>query len=109
MKTIQYNKIIRDKIPQVISAAGKKAVIRQESAQQTVLGLEQKLSEELGEYLQDHSLEEMADILEVLHGILHHRGISWEQLEAVRLEKKEKRGGFEKGLRLLEVIESEGE
>lgn len=99
-------KIVRDRIPEIIEANGQRAVCRVPEKEEILLGLEKKLSEELGEYLADHSLEEMADLLEVMHGILHHKGVSWEKLEAIRLAKREKRGGFEKGIYLEATEES---
>ncbi len=67
--------------------------------------LDRKLQEEVREYLDSSSIEEMADILEVLHGIAFHKGISWEEVETVRIRKRDERGGFEQGIRLLEVKE----
>ena len=73
-------KIVRDRIPEIISDSGKKPIYSIVSIDEAVEGLEEKLSEELEEYLADHSLEEMADILEVMHGILFLKGIDWETL-----------------------------
>ncbi len=57
------------------------------------------------EYIESKSIEEMADVLEVLHGLAFHQGISWDEVEATRVHKRDERGGFEKGIRLLEVKE----
>lgn len=65
--------------------------------------LDRKLQEEVQEYLESHSIEEMADVLEVLHGIAFHMGVSWDTIEQERIRKREERGGFEKGIRLLRV------
>lgn len=100
MSRIEYSKIVRDRIPEIIEKNGKRAICHIPERIEIIAGLEAKLSEELTEYLADHSLEEMADLLEVMHGILHHRGVSWDELEKIRLEKREKRGGFEQGIRL---------
>lgn len=101
----EYDKIVRDRIPEIIEASGRKAEYETVDTEKAITGLEAKLGEELSEYLADHSLEEMADLLEVMRGILHHRGISWDELEAVRQKKYALRGGFEKGIRLLGVEE----
>ncbi len=101
MKRTEFGKIVRDRIPEIIEQGGSRAVTRIPGKEELIEGLEQKLTEELTEYLADHSLGEMADLLEVMHGILHHRGVSWEELERIRLEKKEKRGGFEQGIWLI--------
>lgn len=101
MNRTEFGKIVRDRIPEIIEQNGSRAVTRIPEKEEIIEGLEVKLTEELTEYLEDHSLEEMADLLEVMHGILHHRGVSWEVLERIRLEKKEKRGGFEQGIWLI--------
>lgn len=106
MKRTEYNKIVRDRIPEIIERSGSRALWHAAGPEETVKGLEAKLTEELSEYLADHSLEELADLLEVMHGILHHRGVSWEELEAIRIKKREERGGFERGIR-LEATEKE--
>lgn len=98
MKRTEHNKIVRDKIPAIIEQNNQRAVCRIPEKEVIIRGLETKLTEELSEYLEDHSLEEMADLLEVMHGLLHHRGVSWDELERIRLEKREKRGGFEQGI-----------
>lgn len=101
----EYDKIVRDRIPEIIEASGRRAEIEFVSKERAIAGLEAKLTEELDEYFADHSLEEMADLLEVMRGILHHRGISWDELENVRQKKYAQRGGFEEGIRLLSVEE----
>ena len=105
MNRIDYNKIVRDRIPEIIEQNGRRALRRTASTEEIICGLENKLTEELSEYLEDHSLEEMADLLEVMHGILHHRGVSWDELERIRLEKRQKRGGFEQGIYLIATEE----
>ena len=67
--------------------------------------LDQKLNEELAEYQQDKSIEELADLLEVMYAVVTARGYSVAELERIRLEKAEKRGAFEKKLLLKSVSE----
>ena len=105
MKRTPYNKIVRDKIPQIIEQSGKRAVIRTADKASALLALEAKLTEELNEYLDDHSVEELADLVEVIHGILYYRGLGLDELERIRIEKRDLRGGFEAGIILQEVIE----
>lgn len=102
---IHYDKLVRDGIPSIIEKAGKVPVTDTISPAEMRAALDRKLHEEVQEYLESHSVEEMADVLEVLHGIAFHRGIKWEQVESERIRKKEERGGFEKGIRLIEVKE----
>ena len=96
-------KIVRDKIPEIIERSGKTPIYDIVSIDDAIEGLEAKLSEELEEYLADQSVEEMADLLEVIHGILFLKGISWATLEEVRLKKRAERGGFERRLFLKDV------
>ena len=65
--------------------------------------LDKKLGEEFAEYQADKSLEELADMLEVIYAIAAARRYSVEELEAVRREKTEKRGAFEKRIFLERV------
>jgi exonuclease III len=67
--------------------------------------LDKKLNEEIAEYQADKSIEEMAEVLEVLLAICEARGHSTEELMAVREAKREKRGGFDKKILLKKVIE----
>lgn len=97
-------KIVRDRIPEIIINSGKLPIYDVVSVDEAIKGLEAKLTEELEEYLADHSLEEMADLLEVMHGILFLKGIQWEELEEVRIKKKSERGGFERCYFLREII-----
>jgi len=101
--TKTYNKLVRDNIPKVIQANNKKCKTEIVEGEELKQLLNQKLQEEVQEYLEDNDIEELADILEVIHGILHSRNITIEELENIRLKKKEERGGFTKGIRLLEV------
>jgi predicted house-cleaning noncanonical NTP pyrophosphatase (MazG superfamily) len=64
--------------------------------------LDTKLNEEVAEYQADKSIEEMADVLEVLFAICEARGHSVEELLQVREDKREKRGGFKDKIYLVE-------
>ena len=103
MSSIGYDKLVRDRIPEIIVRSGKRAVTDMIPEKDMGLALDRKLQEEVGEYLESRNMEEMADVLEVLHGIAFHMGIPWEKIEEERLRKREERGGFEKGIRLLRV------
>ncbi|MBR1710533.1 MAG: nucleoside triphosphate pyrophosphohydrolase [Clostridia bacterium] len=103
MSSIHYDKLVRDKIPDVIRASGKEPVSDLLSKEEMLPTLGRKLQEEVTEYLESRDIEEIADVLEVLHGIAYHMGISWDDVEATRLQKRNERGGFENGIRLLEV------
>lgn len=105
MPTIIYNKLVRDKIPEIITSAGKQAVTRVLRDEEYLAELDRKLTEECAEYQADKSIEEMADVLEVLYAIAAARGYSIEELEQVRAAKADKRGGFAKRIFLQKVEE----
>ncbi|WP_292378015.1 hypothetical protein [Methanosarcina sp. UBA289] len=67
--------------------------------------LENKLEEELKEYLESKELEELVDLLEVIYRIAELRGSSKAELEAIRQRKKQEKGGFEKNLIFLNPSE----
>ena len=99
-----HNKLVRDKIPQIIEASNKKAVCHILSDSEYIIELEKKLNEEVAEYQQDKNLEEMADVLEVLYAICEARGYTIEQLEEKRKAKADERGGFKDKI-YLEYVE----
>ena len=105
MPTITHNKLVRDKIPEIITSAGKQAVTSVLSNEEYLAELDRKLTEECAEYQSDKSIEEMADVLEVLYAIAEARGYSVEELERVRAAKAEKRGGFSERVFLEKVVE----
>ncbi len=98
-----YNKLVRDKIPQVIEEDGRKCETSIVSKEQLLPLLEDKLKEEVNEFMQDRNLEELADIMEVAFGLAENLGYSEEDLLKKREEKKEARGGFKEGVFLKTV------
>ncbi|MEG0441717.1 MAG: nucleoside triphosphate pyrophosphohydrolase, partial [Oscillospiraceae bacterium] len=65
--------------------------------------LDKKLDEELAEYRKDQNIEELADLLEVIHATVLARGWTLDELEQVRAQKAAKRGGFLEKILLKEV------
>ena len=106
MNNIFYNKLVRDRIPEIIEADGKTCITEILSDAQYLEMLDTKLNEELAEYQESKSLEELADLLEVMQAVVEARGWSWAQLEQVRQEKASQRGGFARKILLKEVIEN---
>lgn len=98
-----YNKAIRDKIPEIIKSKGERCIVRELTDAEFLSELEKKLHEELAEYEQNKSPEELADILEVAYRIPELRGISKEKMESIRKKKANKRGGFEGNLFLIMI------
>jgi len=103
---VDHNKLVRDKIPDIIENSGRKAKYHILSEAEYLAALDKKLFEEVNEYQADKSLEEMADVLEVLYAICKARGYSVEELENKRVEKLIQRGGFDKKI-FLEYSEDE--
>ena len=104
-----YNKLVRDRIPEIIASTGDKYKIRTLSDAEYIEMLDAKLDEELKEYHEDKNIEELADILEVLYAVAKARGYSKEELEETRLKKREKRGGFDNKILLIETVRDQQE
>jgi predicted house-cleaning noncanonical NTP pyrophosphatase (MazG superfamily) len=104
---VVYNKLIRDRIPEIIRAAGYNPVIRTLDESRYTEALLVKLLEEAHEAqvapAQELS-EELADVLEVLMSIASAVGITWEQILNVAAAKRNERGGFQHRL-LLEYVD----
>lgn len=100
-----YNKLVRDKIPEIIEASGAECKIEILSDEKYIKMIDAKLDEELAEYHKDQNIEELADLIEVIRAAAIARGYTLEELEAVRIKKTEKRGAFEKKIFLVEVNE----
>lgn len=99
-----HNKLVRDRIPEIIERDGRKAVIRILEEKELIKCLEDKLQEEVNEYIDDRSVEELADILEVIYALCKVKGVSKEQLERTREIKAIARGTFDEGI-FLEYVE----
>ena len=104
-KKIVCNKLIRDKIPEIIEVSGKICETDILSDEEYLQMLDKKLDEELAEYHQEQNIEELADLLEVLYATAKARGYSIEELDQVRVEKQKARGGFDKKILLKSVLE----
>ncbi len=100
-----YSKLVRDKIPQIIEEDGKRAITYTLSDKEYEVFLERKLDEETLEYHESKNTEELADILEVVIAIAEQKGLSFEDLMALRKEKAEKKGSFSEKIFLIAVSE----
>lgn len=101
MKT--YNKLVRDKIPEIIKADGRECDTAIVAGDEKYKLLETKLQEEVNEFLEDKNLEELADVMEVLFGLAESLGYSEEELLEARDKKRKERGGFKEGIVLKSV------
>lgn len=102
---IVYNKLVRDKILEIIDSSGKSADYYVLQDEDYLRELRAKLQEELMEYNENHELEELVDVLEIIYAIATLEGVTIEQLERMRAKKREERGGFERRIYLLSVRE----
>ena len=101
----KYNKLVRDRIPEIIKNVGKIAHTRVLGDDEYLTELDRKLGEEFAEYQADKNIEELADMLEVIYAIATARGVSVDELESIRRAKADKNGAFEKKVFLEEVEE----
>jgi len=99
-----YNKLVRDKIPEIIEADGKKCETRIAAKEELIELLEAKLKEEAAEFNEARNLEELADLMEVIFGLAKALGYSEDELLKKRETKKEQRGGFKEGIVLKKVL-----
>ena len=90
-----YNKLVRDKIPEIIAQQGESANIRVLHDKEYTVALEQKLDEETREFHKERNLEELADILEVVYALADDLGYTKDELLDMYNQKHEKRGGFQ--------------
>ncbi len=102
---MKYNKLVRDRIPEIIEGKGGSCVIRRLSEAEFLQAADAKLDEELKEYHENPCLEELADLMEVLLAAAQARGWTPEILERTRREKAEQRGSFQERI-FLESAES---
>ena len=100
----ELNKLVRDRIPETIEQEGRKPHVRVLEEKEMVMHLEAKLQEEVNEYLEDKSVEELADILEVIYALCETKGVSKEELERTRAIKEIARGAFKNRI-FLEYVE----
>lgn len=100
-----YNKLVRDKILEIIKANGQKSTHRILDADEYAVELTKKLFEEVEEYKKDKNTDELADIMEVVYALASLNDCTPEELERLRAEKAEKRGGFDKKIFLIEATD----
>jgi predicted house-cleaning noncanonical NTP pyrophosphatase (MazG superfamily) len=99
------DKLVRDRIPEIVEANGDEPVVHRATDDEYGRRLRDKLNEEVAEYCESRDVEELADVLEVVHAIRHYRGVTDERLREIRERKAERRGRFEEGF-VLERVET---
>lgn len=104
-----YNKLVRDRIPEIIAREGKTVTFRILQGEELNMALAEKLVEEVNELLaaetDEEIVEEAADVLEVLRGICESRNISYRHVPIKNEDKYQRKGGFLMGYCLESVEE----
>ena len=100
---IKYNKLVRDKIPEIIEQKGGKCTIRIADEKEYCEKLVSKLREETDEFIEAQNEEELADLLEVIDAVIECKKFDRKKIELVRNKKAEERGRFEKRIILEEA------
>ncbi|MCM3122883.1 MULTISPECIES: nucleoside triphosphate pyrophosphohydrolase [unclassified Mesobacillus] len=108
-KSMVYNKLVRDRIPQIINQSGKSFNTIKLENEEYIKELKNKAFEELNEYTNSannqEAAEELADLLEVMHSLAEVHGYKFDQIEEIRQRKAEVRGGFKERIYLIDVEE----
>ena len=102
-----YNKLVRDLIPEIIEKSNKKFTSRLLTDAEYSSEIIKKMHEELAEYeataTKEDAVEELADLLELIHAAAAVHGTTFEELKKIRVDKAKNRGGFDKRIFLIEV------
>jgi len=96
-------KLVRDKIPELMLNQGKTIEVRLANGREYEFMLWHKLQEEVEQFVRERNAEEIADIEEVLHCLADLRGIPWDLVEAIREKKREDKGSFKRKIILEKV------
>src|SRR4030042_873158 len=104
-KVIKYNKLIRDRIPEIIKEAGWKPTVRKLKKAEFLKALKKKVSEEARELIRAKDekgiIDEIVDIQELIDALASEIGLSKPRIKKIQVDKRKKRGGFEKRLFLV--------
>lgn len=105
----EFNKLVRDKIPEIMQNDGEIPVFHTLSDEDYKKELDKKLQEEVQEYLKDDNGEELADIVEVIEAILKFKNISLEEFKSIKNDKRNRKGSFDKKVFLEKTLNKEKE
>ena len=105
-----YNKLIRNKIPQIIKANGKTPTTRILPQDEYIKELCKKTQEELTEYIEaktkPDTLEELSALLDLINALAEYEGTTLEEINNIRKKKAEERGGFSDRVFLIKVTDN---
>ena len=105
-----YNKLVRDKIPNIIKNKGEEPIVKILNEEEYKIELEKKLYEEYQEVLSasgSDRLEELADMLEVIRALSKLENNNLDDIIKIADQKNKKRGAFNNKIFLEKVIEPE--
>ncbi|WP_049969913.1 nucleoside triphosphate pyrophosphohydrolase [Haladaptatus cibarius] len=101
---MNYDKLVRDRIPEIIEENGDTPKTHVVDNDEYERRLDEKLDEEVAEFHESGDPEELADVLEVVYALADCVDVSPDELERLRAEKADERGGFSNGI-VLERVE----
>ncbi|MEK9201361.1 MAG: nucleoside triphosphate pyrophosphohydrolase [Patescibacteria group bacterium] len=99
---MKYNKLVRDNIPDTIRKKGEEVITHVANTEEYWQKLKEKLKEEILEFEKDESIEEIADMLEVIDAIVDYKSFNKEEIEKIKAKKAEEKGKFKKRIILDE-------
>ncbi|NQV89799.1 nucleoside triphosphate pyrophosphohydrolase [Candidatus Uhrbacteria bacterium] len=100
---VRHDKLVRDRMAEIIESHGDTAITSTADDHEFKHRLRLKLIEEVEEYLESESPEELADILEVIHSLTALHGVNREHLHLIQTKKRDERGGFDNRIVLKET------
>jgi len=100
-----YNKLVRDRIPEIIEQSGKKCSIHRVEGYDFLVALDNKFIEEFEEFKKVRTIDELADLIEVFYEYLEYFYLDDQAIERQRKLKYNKNGGFKKKIILEHVDE----
>lgn len=90
----EYNKLVRDNVPNLINAQGGKAETHKADDPEFLEKAREKLREEVDEFVVSNDPDELADILEITYAVAEAMGLNEKALDHLRDKKRDERGGF---------------
>jgi len=105
-KIVKYNKLIRDRIPEIVKKVGWKPTVRKLRKDEFLHALKKKVSEEARELIRAKNkkgiINEIVDIQELLDTLTSEIKLTKPHIKKLQSVKRKKRGGFKKRLFLIE-------